>query len=92
MENAGIALFAGGLGGLLLGGALLGTMDPDIVGIVISASCVAMFAGIPVGSIGMHKVKKATSLYNESLGRGRRGLSEVKVGLTGNGVGLAIAF
>ncbi|MDR0542287.1 MAG: tetratricopeptide repeat protein [Dysgonamonadaceae bacterium] len=46
----------------------------------------------PIYSVGKSKIKKAVSLYNESLDKERANLSEIKVGFTGNGIGLAFTF
>jgi len=94
MSWTGSILCGVGLGGVLWG--LIDPLLPDGFGskidsqLIIGGSALTI-VGIPFAIVGTNKIIKATKLYNESL-ENKRNVSELKVGFTGNGVGLAFAF
>jgi len=81
-----------GLGGVLFGafGKPLG-FDKNTSTTLMVGGGILTVAGIPFLFTSTHAYNKAIKLYNESLER-KRNVSELKVGFTGNGVGLALAF
>jgi len=92
------AVFAGvGLGSVLVGAVwpmLNGNNDSSGKSVgkyLLLGGGVATVIGVPLVITGSHATNKAIRLYNESL-ETKKNVSELKVGFTGNGVGLALAF
>jgi len=87
-----------GILGLGLGFALADAIDDDPNKSSISSAPfvitggVLTVIGLPLMFTGAHSTKKAIKLYNEDLEKRRGNTSELKIGLTGNGVGLALTF
>ncbi|GHV58270.1 hypothetical protein FACS1894182_09760 [Bacteroidia bacterium] len=87
--------FGGGLGGLIALSHPKNEQEQNQKKIATSVMIVGAgvcTVSIPLLVSGNKKIKKAVSLYNESLETERAFLSAVKVGFTGNGIGLAFTF
>jgi hypothetical protein len=102
MATIGGGVFLGGALGLCLCAVALGDSSDESIDSkmwpfylstgVMFGGCGLYLASLPITSRGKNKIKKAVSIYNESLEKERANLSKIKVGFTGNGVGLAFTF
>ena len=92
LKNAGNTCMGCGL--LLISLASLSgssTEDPKKIEYLlytVAAGGACALIGLPIWASGKSKIKKATLLYNED----KRNVSELKVGFSGNGLGLAFTF
>ena len=91
--GANILGFVGGLGvGYTLGGLLFGNEPNWAVGGVGALAAIISF---PISQGATNKARQAAELYNRGL-RGTTGFidqpNEIKVGVTGSGVGLVMGF
>jgi hypothetical protein len=89
----GVGLLAGGVEVGLLTLALKEAIDDDkVVKDVMYGSLGVSAIGAAFTIAGRGKIKKAVSLYNESIEVKKSRTSELKIGPAGNGLGLAFTF
>ena len=92
LRSHGVYSFWGGLAFVGVAAAAI-SEDMKIYGYIIGSLGGALtLTSIPVWTSGKIKIKKARRLYNEAMRIDRGNVSELKVGFTGNGVGLAFTF
>ena len=92
-KRTGVTLLCIGIPCAAVGGGLVSNTGTEVLGgAMMLAGTVSTIASIPIMISGHRKMSKAKRLYNESMKNERRSFSEVKIGFTGNGVGLTFSF